>query len=105
VPVKVGPITVDVGASYYSSTAFQLVVMIEMSTTAKVTPVAFPAVYVAASGQQVEASESIAPSDLFPGAAALLVFMFPAASPGGTVNWTAYDNSFNNLELSLSVPS
>ncbi|WP_116998466.1 hypothetical protein [Desertimonas flava] len=104
-PVTSGPVTATVVESYHSTAATQLVVIVEVTTTEPVTLDAFGAVYVGPDGQQVEATDYIAPDELFPGAFSLVVLAFPAASPGGNVMWSAYDDEYTDFDLVSPVPA
>lgn len=100
--VTAGPAMLTPADSYYSTAASQLVVVLEVTATELVN-LGFGSVYVGPDGQQVEASDYIDPGDVFPGATALAVFAFPAATPGGAVNLTVYDDDFNDFNVSLPV--
>ena len=104
-PVTSGPATATLVDSYFSTAAQQLVLVIEVSTTEKISIDARSAVYVGPDGQQVEASDGIAPDDLFPGATGIIVMVFPAAQPGGTVNWQVYNAEYTNFDFSMQVPA
>jgi hypothetical protein len=104
-PVVAGPMTVTLVDSYYSTAASQLVVVVEMTTTETVSPRSRGAVYVGPDGQQVEASDSIEPNDVFPDATAVVVVVFPAATPGGTMMWTARAEDAGRIDITLPVPA
>lgn len=104
-PVTSGPVTAMLVDAHHSAAAAELVVIIEFTTTDNVTPNGYSAVYVGPDGQQVEAFESIEPQEVFPGATALIVIAFAAATPGGSVMLSAYDADYSEIDLAIPVPA
>lgn len=105
-PVVAGPATVTLVDSYYSTAAQQLVVTVEVTATEKIgVDPSYGAVYVSPAGQQVDVAGGVGPDHILPGATGLVVMMFPAAEPGGTMTWEIYDQNYQTFDVTMTVPA
>ena len=105
-PITSGSMTVTLVDRYYSTAASQLVVVLEVTATETVDTGGYSSVYVGPDGQQVEAVDAVEPGELFPGATAVVVMVFPAATSGGNVMFSAYTSAdYNDLGVTIPVPA